>query len=104
MNAEFGAENAVFSAPNPFFGPFFGLPLDRILAILGQSPVASSLNYGPWSKKLGGTVPVRAKKMTHIGPGPGRHYGETAVLRYAEKHFFWPKIRFFSSKKTPEIR
>ena len=45
-----------------------------ILAILGQCLIAviSTLNFGPWSTKLGGTVRA-TKKITHIdnGLGPG---------------------------------
>ena len=56
----------------------------------------STLNFEPWSTKLGGTVGA-IKKMTHNynGPGPSRNYGETAFLRLAKKHFFWLKIHFF---------
>ena len=46
----------------------------RILAISVQCPIAviSTLNFGPWSTKLGDTVRT-TKKITHIdnGPGPG---------------------------------
>ena len=72
--------------------------------LLRASPQLLVLILDHCQRNLVGLSLSGPKKMIHIGPGPGRHYGETAVLRYAEKHFFWPKIRFFSSKKTPEIR
>ena len=60
-------------------------PPGWILAILGQCPIAiiSTLNFGPWSMKLGGTV-WATKKMTHIDNGPGLswNYGETAVFTF----------------------
>ena len=42
-------------------------PRGLILAILGQCPISiiSTLNFGPWSTKLGGTIRA-TKKMTHI--------------------------------------
>ena len=42
--------------------------LGRILAISGQSPIAfiSTLNFGPWSTKLGGTI--RATLTTDLVP------------------------------------
>ena len=45
----------------------------------------STLNFGPRSTKLVGTIQV-TKKMTYIdnGGGPNRNYGETAVFF----HFF----------------
>ena len=57
----------------------------------------STLNFGPFSKKLGGTVRA-IKKMTQNdnGPGPGRNYGETAVFTFGQKVLFWVKIVFWS--------
>ena len=59
-------------------------PPDRILAILGQSPIAilSTYNFGPKTGQRNLVGPSRPpKKMIHIdnGPGPGRNYGETAI-------------------------
>ena len=60
---------------------FGGSPL--FLALLGHSHVRGipTLNFGPISAKLGGTVQA-IKKMTqkYNGPGPGRNYGETGVF------------------------
>ena len=57
---------------------FWGSPL--FLALLGHSHVRGipTLNFGPISTKLGGTVQA-IKKMTQKdnGPGPGRNDGET---------------------------
>ena len=60
---------------------FWGSPL--FLAVFGHSHVrgATTLNFGPISTKLGGTVRA-IKKMTQKdnGPGNGRNYGETGVF------------------------
>merc|ERR1712214_192930 len=65
---------------------FWGSPL--FLAVFGHSHFrgATTLNFGLISTKLGGTVRA-IKKMTQKdnGPGPGWNYGETSVLRLAEK-------------------
>ena len=57
---------------------FRGSPL--FLAVSGHSHFRgiSTLNFGPFSTKVGGTVRA-IKKMTQNdnGPGPGRNYGET---------------------------
>ena len=74
------------------------------LAVSGHSHFAiiSSLNFGPLSTKLGGTVQA-IKKMTHNdnGLGPGWKYGEIAAFTFGRKVFFLPKIRF--PNKTPQI-
>ena len=65
---------------------FQGSPL--FLAVLGLCHCRgiSTLNFGPFSTKLGGTV-WAIKKMTQndYGPGPGRNYGETAVFTFGRK-------------------
>ena len=68
---------------------FWGSPL--FLAVLGlcHDRGISTLNFGPISTKLGGTVRA-IKKMTQNdnGPGLGRNYGESAVFTFS---VFWPK-------------
>ena len=56
---------------------------------------ATTLNFGPISTKLGGTV-WAIKKMTQKdnGPGPGLNYGETAVLTFGRKVVFGLKMGF----------
>ena len=70
-------------------------------AILGNSPIAiiSTLNFGPQSTKLGGTVRA-INKMTQNdnGPGPCRNYGETAVFMFGRKVVFGQKTVFFCWK------
>ena len=65
---------------------FWGSPL--FLALLGHSHVRGvpTLNFGPISTKLGGTLRVN-KKMTQNDnrPGPSRNYGETAVFTFSRK-------------------
>ena len=62
---------------------FQGSPL--FLALLGLCWFISisTLNFEPFSTKLGGTVRT-IKKMTQNdnGPGPGRNYGETGVFTF----------------------
>ena len=62
---------------------FRGSPL--FLAVLGLCHFRgiSTLNFGPFSTKLGGTVRA-IKKMTQNdnGPGPGRNYEETDVFTF----------------------
>ena len=74
---------------------FRGSPL--FLALLGHSHVRgiSTLNFGPISTKLGGTVRA-IKKMTQKdnGPGPGRNYGETGVFTFGRKVVFGLKMGF----------
>ena len=68
---------------------FRGSPL--FLAILGHSHVRglTTLNFGPISMKLGGTVQA-IERMTQKdnGPGPGRNYGETGVFTFGRKVVF----------------
>ena len=56
---------------------------------------ATTLNFGPISTKLGGTVRA-IKKMTQKdnGPGPGRNYGETGVFTFGRKVVFGIKKGF----------
>ena len=73
---------------------FQGTPL--FLAVLGHSHITiiiSTLNFGPSSTKLGGTVQA-IKKMTQKdnGRGPGRNYGETGVFTFGRKVFFGLKM------------
>ena len=74
----------------------------QILAILGHfRPVAnliSTLNFGPWTTKLGGTAQA-TKKRTHIDnePGPGRIYRETTIFMFCCKADFGHKSFFFKA-------
>ena len=59
---------------------FRGSPL--FLALSGHSHVRgiSTLNFGPFSTKLGGTLrAIKKKTQNDNGPGLGRNYGETSV-------------------------
>ena len=75
------------------------------MALSGHSHVRgiSTLNFGPFSTKLGATVQA-IKKMTvnDNGPGPGRNYGETDVFTFGPKVFFWPKMAF-NPKNHPKF-
>ena len=79
-------------------------PPGRILALFGRYRLLGecTLNFGPRSTKLVGTIRV-TKKMTHTdnGPGPGRNYGETAAFTFCRKVENGPKIRF-SPKNHPK--
>ena len=72
---------------------FWGSPL--FLAVLGlcYDRGVPTLNFGPISTKLGGTVRA-IKKMTQKdnGPGPGRNYGETGVFTFGRKVVFGLKM------------
>ena len=72
---------------------FWGSPL--FLAVFGHWRVrrATTLNFGPISTKLGGTIRA-IKKMTQKdnGPGPGRNYGETGVFTFGQKVVFGLKM------------
>ena len=72
---------------------FWGSPL--FLAVLGlcHDRGVPTLNFGPISTKLGGTVRA-IKKMTQKdnGPGPGRNYGETGVFTFGRKVVFGLKM------------
>ena len=72
---------------------FWGSPL--FLAIFGHSHFrgATTLNFGPISTKLGGTVRV-IRKMTQKTnrPGPGRNYGDTGVFTFGRKVIFGLKM------------
>ena len=63
----------------PLSGPAFRPPC-WILAIPCQCPIAnlSTLDFGSWATKLGGTVRA-TKKHIDKKPGPGRNYGESAI-------------------------
>ena len=67
---------------------------DLFFTVLGHSHFRgiSTLNFGPFSTKLGGTVRA-IKKMTQNvnGPGLGRNYEKQLFLRSAEKCFFGQK-------------
>ena len=56
---------------------------------------ATTLNFGPISTKLGGTIQV-IKKMTQKDnrPGPGQNYGETGVFTFGRKVVFGLKLGF----------
>ena len=74
---------------------FLGSPL--FLAVFGHSHVkgATTLNFGPISRKLGETVRA-IKKMTQKdnGPSPGHNYRETGVFTFGRKVVFGPKMGF----------
>ena len=76
-------------------GHFLGLT--PVLALLGHSHVRgiSTLDFGPISTKLGGTVRA-IKKMTQKDNGPdlGRNYGETGVFTSGRKVVFGLKMGF----------
>ena len=67
------------------------------LAVFGHSHVrgATTLNVGPISTKLGGTVRV-IKKMTQKDnePRPGQNYRETGVFTFGRKMVFGLKMGF----------
>ena len=68
---------------------FGGSPL--FLAVSDHFPITSiiTLNFGPFSTKLGGTVRAIIKMTQNDnGPGPGRNYGETAVFYVLLKSVF----------------
>jgi len=74
------------------------------LALLGHSHVRGipTLNFGPISTRLGGTVRT-IKKMTKKdnGPGHGRNYGEMGVFTFGQKVVFGLK-RGFTPKNHPK--
>ena len=73
--------------------------LGRILAISGQSPIAfiSTLNFGPWSTKLGGTI--RATLTTDLVLAWITE--KTDVFLFCQKVENGQKICFFLPKKHP---
>ena len=72
---------------------FRGSPL--FLALLGLCHFISisTLNFGPFSTRLGGTVRA-IKKMTQKDnrPGSGQNYGETGVFTFGRKVVFGLKM------------
>ena len=60
---------------------------------IGTTPKKSSVNFGPFSTKLAGTVRA-IKKMTQKDnePGLGRNYGETGVFTFSQKVVFGLKM------------
>ena len=82
-------------------------PQGLILAILGQCPISiiSTLNFGPWSTKLGGTIRA-TKKMTHIDNGHchSRNYGETTIFTFCQKVVFGPKFIFFQKNTQNPLK
>ena len=87
--------NGSFFGAHPCFWPFWAIPTLEVCI--------STLNFGPFSKKLGGTFRA-IKKMTQNdnGPGLGRNYGETDVFTFGQKVFFWPKMNF-NPKNHPKF-
>ena len=75
----------------------------RFLAILGQSPIASisTLNFGQWSMKLGGTPQAKEWPTMTTDLVPAVITEKRPFLRFAER-CFWPKTCFLL-KKTPEV-
>ena len=82
---------------------FWGPPLFLAVAGLCHDRGISTLNVGPFSTKLGGTVRA-IKKMTQNDNGPSlaRITEKRAFLRSAEKCFFGQKWVFYP-KKSPKI-
>ena len=74
---------------------FQGSPLFLALLGLCRFISISTLNFGLFSTKLGGTVRA-IKKMTQNdnGPGPGRNYEETDVFTFGRKMVFGLKMGF----------
>ena len=72
---------------------FQGSPLFLALLGLCRFISISTLNFGPFSTKLGGTVRT-IKKMTQNdnGPCPGRNYRETGVFTFGRKVVFGLKM------------
>ena len=74
-------------------GNFLGLT--PVFAVFGHSHFrgATTLNFGPISTKLGGTVRA-IQKMTQKdnGPGLGRNYGEMGVFSFGRKVVFGLKM------------
>ena len=71
--------------------------LTPVLAVLGlfHDKGISTLNFGLFSTKLGGTIRA-IKKMTQKdnGPSPGRNYGEMGVFTFGRKVVFGLKNAF----------
>ena len=85
-------------------GHFRGSPL--VLAVSGLCHFISirTLNFVPFSTKLGGTVQA-INKMTKNdnGVGPSQNYGETTVFTFSRKVFFlWLKMGF-NPQKAPKL-
>ena len=82
---------------------FRGSPL--FLSVSGHSHFRgiSTLNFGTFSTKLGGTV-WAIKQMTQNDNGPdlGRNYVETAIFTFSRKVVFWPKMGL-NPKKHPKF-
>ena len=72
---------------------FQGSPLFMALLGLCLFIDISTLNFGLFSAKLGGTVRT-IKKITQNdnGLGPSQNYGETGDFTFNGKVFFWPKM------------
>ena len=67
------------------------------LALSGHSHVRGigTLNFGPLSTKLGGTVwAIKIMTLNDNGPGLGRNYGETADFTFSRKVFFLAENTF----------
>ena len=82
---------------------FQGSPLFMALLGLCLFIDISTLNFGLFSAKLGGTVRT-IKKMTQNdnGLGPSQNYGETGDFTFNGKVFFWPKMHL-NPKNTQNI-
>ena len=80
-----------FSGAHPSFWPFWEM-----------SPIAikRTLNFGPWSMNLGGTVQALKNDQKWQRTWSLSDYGETAIFTFYQKVFFVPKKRFFSPKKN----
>ena len=85
-------------------GHFLGSPRFLAISHLCHFAIISTLNFGPSSTKLGGTVRA-IKILTHKDNrlGPSRKYGETATFTFGGKVFLWPKIHVFPKKQTPKL-
>ena len=75
------------------------------MAVLGlcHDRGISTLNFGPFSTKLGGTVrAIKNKAQNDNGPCSDWNYGETDVFTFGRKVFFWSKMGF-NPKNYPKF-
>ena len=60
-------------------------------------------NFDPKFGYLGPKVNSLVWNRNNNGPGSSRNYRETAVFKFGQKVFFWPKLVSFFSKKHPKF-
>ena len=82
---------------------FQGSPLFLTVSVLCHFTIISTLNFGPFSMKLGGNV-WATKKMTQNDnrPCPDRNYRETAVFTFSRKLFFFFGEKCILSQKNTQ--